>query len=183
MTKVNVIKSNRKSISLEITKDLSLIVRAPYFMTDNDIKVFLDKKILWINSHLQKMAEEMSSFKKMTFEEVDALADEALAYFPPLTAKISKIMGVEYNGITIRNQKTRWGSCSSKGNLNFNCLLMLAPESVRQYVVIHELCHLTHMNHSPAFWALVEKYCPNFKEEKKWLKDNGNQLIRRISND
>ena len=89
-------------------------------------------------------------------------------------------MGVTYGRITIRNQVSRWGSCSSVGNLNFNCLLMLAPPEVRDYVVVHELCHRKEMNHSPAFWAEVEKMIPDYKAHKKWLKDNGTALISRL---
>ena len=84
------------------------------------------------------------------------------------------------NFITIRNQKTRWGSCSSKGNLNFNCLLMLTPPEVIDYVVVHELCHRKEMNHSGAFWAEVEKVLPDYKEQVKWLKENGGQIIGRM---
>ena len=84
------------------------------------------------------------------------------------------------NFITIRNQKTRWGSCSSKGNLNFNCLLMLTPPEVIDYVVVHELCHRKEMNHSWAFWAEVEKVLSGYKEQVKWLKENGGQVIGRM---
>ena len=90
-------------------------------------------------------------------------------------------MNVQYGRITIRNQKTRWGSCSSKGNLNFNCLLMLAPDEVVDYVVIHELCHLIEMNHSKAFWKQVEQMMPDYKKHRKWLKDHGNEIMERMS--
>lgn len=92
----------------------------------------------------------------------------------------AKQIGVTYGRITIRNQKTRWGSCSSKGNLNFNCLVMLTPLEVIDYVVVHELCHRKEMNHSKAFWAEVEKVLPNYKEQVKWLKENGGQIIGRM---
>ena len=90
------------------------------------------------------------------------------------------LLGVSYGRLTIRSQRTRWGSCSAKGNLNFNCLLMLCPEDVRNYVVIHELCHRRHLNHSADFWAEVEKYCPDYRIHRKWLKDNGASIIARL---
>ena len=90
--------------------------------------------------------------------------------------EFSKQLKVTYKDIRIKDQKSRWGSCSSKGNLNFNYKIIMAPEVVCDYVVIHELCHLVHMNHSPEFWALVESICPGYKQYVKWLKENGNQL-------
>ena len=94
-------------------------------------------------------------------------------------AYFAKQIGATYGRITIRNQKTRWGSCSSKGNLNFNCLLMLAPSEVIDYVVVHELCHRKEMNHSKAFWSEVEKVLPDYKAHVKWLKDEGGNIMRR----
>ena len=86
-------------------------------------------------------------------------------------------VGVTYGRITIRNQRTRWGSCSAKGNLNFNCLLMKAPPEVLDYVVVHELCHRLEMNHSPRFWAQVERVLPDYKVSRKWLREHGNELM------
>ncbi len=113
----------------------------------------------------------------MTREKVIALAEEALKIIPARVEYFAKVIGVTYGKITIRNQKTRWGSCSSKGNLNFNCLLMLAPPEVLDYVVVHELCHRKQMNHSKAFWLEVEKVLPDYKESRKWLKEDGSQMI------
>ena len=86
------------------------------------------------------------------------------------------MLGVTYGKISIRDQKTRWGSCSSEGNLSFNWRLILAPPDVLDYVVIHELCHRKEMNHSKEFWALVESLMPEYKERRKWLRENGNNL-------
>ena len=92
------------------------------------------------------------------------------------------IMGINFNKVVMKNIKTRWGSCSSKGNLNFNVKLIGAPLDVIEYVVIHELCHLIHMNHSKEFWREVSKYCPGHKEKSNWLKVNGHILMNMFSN-
>ena len=113
-------------------------------------------------------------------EQLHQLAEAAKADLPRRIARFAALVGVSYGRITIRAQKSRWGSCSGKGNLNFNCLLMLCPEDVRDYVVVHELCHRKELNHSLRFWAEVEKVLPGYKVQRKWLKDNGGGLIRRL---
>ena len=100
---------------------------------------------------------------------------------PGRVAHFASLVGVNYGRITIRNQRTHWGSCSSKGNLNFNCLLMLAPAEVLDYVVVHELCHRKEMNHSARFWTEVEKVIPDYKVHEKWLKTEGSRLMRRMT--
>ena len=105
------------------------------------------------------------------------MAEEALQIIPPRVKKYAELVGVTYGRITIRNQKTRWGSCSGKGNLNFNCFLIKAPEKVMDYVIIHELCHRIEMNHSERFWNLVEQVMPDYRVQKEWLKNNGMSLM------
>ena len=117
---------------------------------------------------------------KLSMDEIHALAQKAMEVLPERTAYFSKKIGVSYGGITIRNQKTRWGSCSSKGNLNFNCLLMLTPPEIQDYVVVHELCHRKEMNHSDRFWKEVEKILPDYKERRFWLKEHGGEIMSRM---
>ena len=109
----------------------------------------------------------------------ESLAKKAAQWIPERVARYAGQMGVSYGRITIRCQRSRWGSCSSKGNLNFNYLLLLAPPEVLDYVVVHELCHRKEMNHSPGFWAEVERVMPDYRIQKQWLKDNGTQLMGR----
>ena len=180
--KVTVIRSNRKTVAIQVNSDLGVTVRAPRSALEKDIEEILKKKEAWISRHIEKIKKTKERFEaepteKWTREKVIALAEEALKVIPERVEYFAKIIGVTYGRITIRNQKTRWGSCSSKGNLNFNCLLMLAPPEVLDYVVVHELCHRKQMNHSKAFWAEVEKVCPDYKAAKKWLKEEGSQLI------
>lgn len=111
--------------------------------------------------------------------DIELLNNMALMDIPKRVKTFAPIVGVDYGRITIRTQKTRWGSCSSKGNLNFNCLLMAMPEEIRDYVVVHELCHRKQMNHSDKFWAEVEKILPDYKERRKWLRDNGEKIMNR----
>ncbi|NLB51362.1 MAG: M48 family metallopeptidase [Syntrophomonadaceae bacterium] len=100
----------------------------------------------------------------------------AEAYIKLRLQYFQALLNVKPNKVTIKNQKTRWGSCSSKGNLNFNWRIIMAPANVVDYLVIHELCHMTHPNHSKAFWDLVAKIMPDYKERKNWLNKNGPKL-------
>lgn len=182
---VKIIKSNRKTVSLQVNDDMTVTIRAPKHISKREIDKILTEKEAWILKHMKLISEakasiEASNVQKLTSQELEKLASEALEYIPKRVEYYSKLVGVDYGRITIRNQKTRWGSCSSKGNLNFNCLLMLTPTEVLDYVVVHELCHRKEMNHSKAFWSEVEKIIPNYKDYIKWLKNEGLQIIRRM---
>lgn len=140
MNNITVIRTKRKTISIKINNDLTVTVRAPIFTSDNEISEILKAKESWISKCIEKIKrenEELSKVDYFTAEEISELADMALEYIPCRVKYYAGIMGVTYGKITIRNQKTRWGSCSSKGNLNFNCLLMLMPPEVIDYVVVH----------------------------------------------
>lgn len=171
------IRSARKTISLQITQDGELLVRAPERIGRGEIDRFVESKRGWIEKHLFKQEQDIP---KMTEEEFQTLVRRALEVIPQVVARFAPVVGVTYGGITIRNQRTRWGSCSTKGNLNFNCLLLRVPQDVLEYVVVHELCHRKEMNHSPKFWAEVERVLPNYAESKRWLKENGSGLIRSL---
>lgn len=107
----------------------------------------------------------------LTDADIKALSEQARIYIPSRVEHFAQIIGVTYGRITIRHQKTRWGSCSSSGNLNFNCALMNTTPEIIDYVVVHELCHRKQMNHSALFWAEVEKILPNYKELRSALKN------------
>ena len=174
------IRSNRRTIVIEI-RDGRVIVRAPLRMSRAEIERFVASKTDWINKHLEAVMQRQSvPVQSFTAAEIQQLADAALQDIPQRVRKYAAIIGVNVGRITIRNQKTRWGSCSSKGNLNFNCLLMLCPEEVRDYVVVHELCHRKELNHSPRFWNEVARVMPDYTQRRKWLKENGGSLIARL---
>ena len=176
---IRIIKSRRRTISLEITKSGEIVLRAPWYATRWDIQRFVEAKEEWLNQALKRYEEniKVQPTQKRDPDRIKELAKQAKKEIPPRVEYFANIIGVEYGRIAIRNQKTRWGSCSSKGNLNFNCLLMLVPEDVRDYVIVHELCHLIELNHSPAFWIEVEKIIPDYKQKRKWLKENGSRII------
>ena len=158
------------------------MVRAPRQMSDQDIAEFLNERRGWIKKHLQEVKKRLADqppVEKLTERELHKLGHQALGVIPKKVAQYAREMGVSYGQITIRNQKTRWGSCSAKGNLNFNCLLMLAPEEVLNYVIIHELAHRREMNHSRAFWNIVSEQMPDYKEKIRWLNEHGDELMRR----
>lgn len=100
----------------------------------------------------------------------------ARTQFEQRCAYYHQFTGGSYTSVTIRDQKTRWGSCSSRGTLSFNYRLVFAPPAVLDYVVVHELCHLTHMNHSKDFWNMVGSVMPDYKTPKKWLREHGQEL-------
>mgnify|MGYP000001488558 CR=1 FL=1 len=182
---IEIIKSNRKTIAIEVRQDLRVIVRAPKRASNREIMKFVEQKQDWIAKHLAHMQiryEETRRGKEKQFtdDDIRKMKDEAKRVIPDRVKYYAGIMGVTFGKITIKNQKNRWGSCSSKGNLNFNCLLMLTPDKVMDYVVIHELCHLKQMNHSKMFWAEVEKVMPDYKVYRQWLSRNGNMLIECI---
>jgi predicted metal-dependent hydrolase len=174
---IKLIRSRRRTISIEITPDAQVIVRAPLRAAVSDINRFIGEKADWIDKHLNKMRqrkekEKETPRKELSQQEIKLLTTRAKRIIPQRVRYYAEMMGLDYGRITIRMQKSRWGSCSSKGNLNFNCLLMRTPDEIIDYVVVHELCHLKEMNHSQRFWAEVEKVIPDYAERRKWLRDH-----------
>lgn len=175
------IRSGRKTLGMQV-KGTELIVRAPYFATKRQIEAFVRENAAWAERALRKAEirqEKADSLGPLTEAEIRELAKRAKAYIPGRAEHYARIIGVSYNRIAIRSQKTKWGSCSSQGNLNFNCLLMLCPPEVIDSVVVHELCHLKEMNHSERFYREVLSAFPDYKKHNAWLKKNGGVLLER----
>ena len=175
-----IIRSSRKTMSLEIKADGSVVVRAPLRLSEAKIQKFVEEKQEWILKNLEKIQKrdaQKENVQKLSALERQHLQNKACVVIPRRVAYYAEKLGVSYGKITLRQQKTRWGSCSSEKNLNFNWLLILAPSEVLDYVVVHELCHRREMNHSQAFWKEVEKILPDYRERQKWLKDNGWRLM------
>ena len=180
---VEVRRSKRKSAAIKITADMQIVVFVPLYVSDNEIERMVISKSKWIDEHMLKVQstiDERSKLEKITFEQIKELADQAVEYIPKRVKYYAEKENFVYNKITIKNLVSRWGSCSTKGNLNFNCLLMLTPDYVIDYIVVHELCHLREMNHSEKFWAEVEKIMPDYQRAVLWLKQNGGNLISRM---
>ena len=180
--KYRLIRSRRKSVGLKITEE-GLVVRAPLYATEAEINKILLENSEWIEKNLRQAEEKnmrQGEVVPLTNDEIRELADRALKYIPERVRLYAPKVGVTYGRVTIRNQRSRWGSCSAKGNLNFNCLLMLMPEEVIDSVVVHELCHRKEMNHSQRFYAEVLKVFPNYRECEKWLKENGDGIMKRM---
>ncbi len=174
-----IIRSSRRTIGIQITPDGLVLVRCPNRMRADDIRRFVESKSDWIGKHLAEV-EARPQLPIFTQKEIETLARQAVQVIPERVAYFAPKVGVTFGKITIRNQRTRWGSCSSQGNLNFNCLLMLAPPQVADYVVVHELCHRKEMNHSQKFWQEVEKVLPDYRIQRNWLKEHGSELIARL---
>lgn len=172
------IRSSRKTIAIEIMPNGDVVVRCPRRMSAEAVHAFVRSKQSWIQRQQQKLP--VCSQPLFTSEEMEALRERTRGLVALRAAYYAQLMQVDFNRIAVRAQRTRWGSCSSKGNLNFNCLLCLVPEQVLDYVVVHELCHRKQMNHSALFWAEVEAVLPDYRVGRKWLKENGRQLMARL---
>lgn len=175
------IRARRKTLSIRITQEGDLEIRAPLGMPKGEIEAFLMEKAQWIETHRAKVLAEYAQGQEAPLgeEEILTLAEQMRQRLPEKLNRHAASMGVTFGRVTIRCQQTRWGSCSSRGNLNFNCLLMLAPEEVLDYVVVHELAHRKQMNHSALFWQEVARECPDYKKSLRWLKDRGGALLSR----
>ena len=178
---VLLVRSSRKTLAVQIRADGTVIARAPLRMPKDRILCFLSEKASWIRMQQGKM-QERENMRQQARIHLDAaqekeLRERAKSVLAQRTAYFARQVGVTYGRITVRDQKTRWGSCSQTGNLNFNFRLILAPLEVLDYVVVHELCHRRQMNHSAQFWQEVAQVLPDYRERKAWLTENGWRLM------
>lgn len=173
--RISVIRSARKSLGLEVRDANTVLARIPTRVSDRELKAFVENHRSWILEKTEVMAEREEKRKSTPAPPPELLSKTDRM---KIQLKIGKrvrhyceAMGVTVGYVTVKNQKTRWGSCSAKGNVNFNYQLAFLPDELLDYVVIHELAHRRHMNHSRAFWAEVEKYCPDYRERREQLKE------------
>ena len=173
-----ILRSDRRTVALQI-KDGALFVRAPRYMTEQAIEAFVQSHADWIEKHMGR-AWAAEAVEPLDENTLDALVTEAKRVIPERVAYYADRLGVTYGRVTVRRQRTRWGSCSAQGNLNFNVLLMLAPPEVLDAIVVHELCHRKHMNHSRAFYDEIISVYPAYHAHNAWLKQNGALLMARL---
>ncbi|MDD3369678.1 MAG: SprT family zinc-dependent metalloprotease [Lachnospiraceae bacterium] len=185
------IRSDRRSISIKITAGASMQVRIPLTVRTEQVNQFLSEKSDWIIKHLAQTQVELQRAREQNPQLFEPASPKLAAkqkrlekryrelartYITKRVDYYTALVGKSYSNITIRDQKTRWGSCSGRGTLSFNWRLILAPPTILDYVVVHEVCHLLHMDHSKAFWQSVENILPDYKISRTWLKQNGNRL-------
>ena len=171
-----VTKSRRKTMGITIDRDANVQVRIPLWVSYAAAKRFTEEREDWIVRNLRKMEERISAQEGRDW---DALRAETYPWIRGYGGKLlqqkiaawAEVMGVSYHRITIKDVYSRWGSCSAKKNLNFCWRIFILPEALADYLIVHELSHLKHMDHSPAFWALVGQYIPDYKKRQKELRN------------
>lgn len=166
-------KSKRKLLAITLTEDGILSIKAPLRVSDREIEKFLNQKRFWIYKQAKRIQEEQKNRVVRSEQEIRRLKEEARKVLTEKTDYYKQFLNVEYQKIRIGDQKTRWGSCSSSGTISYNWRLILMPEKIVDYVVVHELCHMIEMNHSKRFWEQVEAILPDYQARRNWLKENG----------
>jgi len=164
------IRSRRRTLAVEITRDERIVVRAPLHTTQAIINAFLTDRTAWIEQHLQRRKEENLAHPPLTPAEVESLRCRAKETLPSRVAHWAAVMGLTPTGVKITSARTRYGSCSGKNSLCFSLYLMQYPDEAIDAVVVHELAHIRHKNHSPAFYAEIERYLPDYRRRIRPLK-------------
>lgn len=168
---VRVRKTRMRSLQLTVRPGGEVMLSLPYFISYQKGLAFLQEKSAWIVKKQKELARVPASFLRQGSEEgFHKHRAEALTIITLLVKQLGKLYRVQPRKISIRNQKTRWGSCSKAGTLCFSYRITLLPERLRDYVIVHELCHLKEFNHSGAFWNLVAQTFPDYRELRRSLR-------------
>lgn len=165
----SVIYSKRRTVALKVTPELKIEVRAPYGMSREMIEEIVSKHRRWIEKRIDTIKKQPIKTPP-TQDEIRELKKRTEELVTPLVERYAPLLGVTYTKITVTSAKNVFGSCTSKKHLNFSFRLSLYPYEAIEYVVVHELCHLKEMNHSPRFWALVERILPDYRKRRDMLK-------------
>lgn len=170
MPNYKLIRSNRKTMALEITPDCEILVRAPLKMPEKTIEQFVSQHKAWIEKAMQRQQKRALSNKNLTAAQITELKQKAAEILPLRVEYFSKITGLVPTGIKITSAKKRFGSCSPKNSICFSYILMQYPIEAIDYVVLHELIHIKHHDHSDKFWSLLSKYMPDYKQRRRILR-------------
>lgn len=166
-----VIRSRRRTVAIEITREAEVLVRAPLWYTDAQAAALVAARAEWIAVHLKRQKQRLAAYPEPSEEQLRLWRAKAKELLPKRVAYYSKKMGVVPTGIRITSAKTRFGSCSGKNSLSFSCRLMQYPAEAIDYVVVHELAHIRHHNHSAAFYAFVERILPDHRARRALLRN------------
>lgn len=167
-----IIRSRRKTVSIEVSHECRVIVRAPLKMPQREIECFVLKHEAWIENAITKQCEITANTTKLSAEEINTLYKRAQEILPVRVKYYSELMKLYPVQINITRARKRFGSCSSKKVISFSVLLMAYPLEAIDYVIVHELAHIKHMNHSKEFYELIEEYLPDHNERKKMLSQH-----------
>lgn len=171
-----IVRSARRTMSMQIKEDGGLMLRIPYGMTTRNAMDFAEAHKDWLIRHYRRAVGNRQNRQTYSGEDIENYKKKLRPVLEHRVAYYAQVMDVGYNRITIRAQKTRWGSCSARGNLNFNWKLVLMPVEILDYVVVHELAHRIEMNHSDRFWAQVENILPDYRERRRRLKEYDREM-------
>ena len=173
MVEYTLIRSSRRTLGLEITADLDVVVRAPRRCSQKEIDRFVERHTDWIVSHLeiQRRRQEKRLARRVSPEQERELRRQAAVVIPERVEHFAQMMGVTPAGVKITGAEKRFGSCSGKNSLCFSWRVMQYPPEAVDYVVVHELAHIRHHNHSRDFWAFVEQTMPDYRDRQRLLRD------------
>jgi len=165
-----IIRSDRKTVGLEISTGLEVLVRAPRWMPEETINGFVQRHRGWIVGKLEQRRAFLEQRPEPTAEQLSAWSAEASAVIPGRVEHYARVMGLTPAGVRINKNRIRIGSCCGKNRLSFSCRLMGYPAEVLDYVIVHELAHIPHKNHGPTFWRTVEAVLPDYRQRRAMLR-------------
>ncbi len=169
-----IIYSKRRTVSISVSDNGYVLVRAPKSLSESKVRQYMDKNKAWITKKLAENKTQQEKMKNFVYSktEISKLKKEARQMLEKRVFEISKDMELDYRKFRLSGAGKRWGSCSNKKTISLNWRLIFAPKDIVDYVTIHELAHLRHMNHSKKYWTFVSKYDPDYKSHRKWLNEN-----------
>ncbi len=166
------VSARAKRVCLKISPAGEVVASRPWWVSSRQLKNFVRAKSGWLRSRLN-MIKQAANNPLLRIDRKSYLQykEESRQFIKSRVDHFNRRYGFKYNRVAIRNQRSLWGSCSQKRNLNFNYKLLFLPARIADYIVVHELCHLQELNHSPQFWQLVARTIPDYKEQRKTLQE------------